>query len=245
MPQTHAPWIDSDGTWSPAAKPVVQGRVAWPQAKYTVTLDGAHRTLTTNDLPVGGNTGVFPVMTSDPASMYDSNPNRITPHVMTLTVDATPVSRDVPACLPLGPVGVLSNGVVLYDALDRSGRDAVAHEVQDACGGHPDDHGVYHYHSVNSCLAAMAPIPAISPDHAALAGYAVDGFGIYVERDAAGTLLTNTDLDACHGRISWVPWDGRIALMYHYDVTAEYPYTIGCLRGTGSGNAWDNHDANT
>ncbi len=239
---TRPPWINAEGTWQAALKPVVPGVIRWPQARYTITLDGPTRTLTTLDLPVGGTTGLFPAAAGG-AIGVDTTP--VTPQRTTFTVPANPVPRDVPACLPSGRIGVLDNGVLLYGPLDSHGRDAEAHEVGDACGGHTDGHGVYHYHTVAACLAAAAPMPAVAPDHAALAGYAVDGFGIYVERDVHGAVLRNADLDACHGRISWVPWDGRLALMYHYDVTVEFPYTVGCLRGTGTGNAWDNHDPNT
>ncbi len=63
-------------------------------------------------------------------------------------------------------------------------------------------------------------------------GYAPDGYGLYVERDTDGNLLTNADLDACHGRTSPVMWDGAVTTMYRYDVTLEYPYTLGCYHGT-------------
>lgn len=62
-------------------------------------------------------------------------------------------------------------------------------------------------------------------------GYALDGFGIYVKQ-ADGNLLTNSGLDDCHGRTSPVEWDGRRIDLYHYVVTVEYPYTVGCFCGT-------------
>jgi hypothetical protein len=49
---------------------------------------------------------------------------------------------------------------------------------------------------------------------------------------ARGRELTNADLDACHGRVSEVDWDGTRVSMYRYVLTREYPYTIGCFRGT-------------
>ena len=65
-----------------------------------------------------------------------------------------------------------------------------------------------------------------------LVGYAIDGYGIYVERDAAGALLTNTALDASYGRTSRVLWNGKQTAVYHYDATLEYPYTVGCFHVT-------------
>jgi len=65
-----------------------------------------------------------------------------------------------------------------------------------------------------------------------LIGYAIDGFGIYSMYDANGTELTDADLNACHGRTSVVLWDGKPQNIYHYVLTREYPYTIGCFMGT-------------
>ncbi|HEY8325208.1 MAG TPA: YHYH protein [Ktedonobacterales bacterium] len=117
-------------------------------------------------------------------------------------------------------------GVTLFNALDAQGHDAASHEVQDSCGGHPEKTGNYHYHEISPCILRTAT------GSSTLVGYALDGFGIYVERDANGNLLTDADLDACHGRTSVVTWDGKQVSMYHYDATAEYPYTLGCYRGT-------------
>ena len=69
-------------------------------------------------------------------------------------------------------------------------------------------------------------------EHNALVGYALDGFGIYSMYDANGKEYSNADLDACHGITSEVLWDGKLTTMYHYVLTKEYPYTIGCFKGT-------------
>ncbi len=125
----------------------------------------------------------------------------------------------------MGMVGVISNGVPLFNALDDAGRDAVAHEVQDHCNGHPMKQGEYHYHGPSSCIKGAT-------DNNTLIGYALDGFGIYSMFDADGKELTNRDLDECHGRVSRVMWDGKEVNMYHYVLTREYPYTVGCFKGT-------------
>jgi hypothetical protein len=122
-------------------------------------------------------------------------------------------------------IGVALNGVAIFNAFDAGGRDAVAHEVQDLCSGHPERSGEYHYHGPSPCLPSET-------GNETLVGYAIDGFGIYSLYDAKGRELTNADLDACHGRTSEVDWDGKRVTMYHYVLTREYPYTIGCFRGT-------------
>ena len=218
------PWIRGDGTWDPTAKLHVLGSVAWPQAQYEVRREGASRVITTNGVPADQTTGVFPVAADDPAYQYDRNPNVIRSRSLTLTLPP-PVVAPSATCLNMGAIGVLIDGVVLFNALDAQGRDAAAHEVLAGCDGHPERTGQYHHHEIPSCLLARAT------GASTLVGYAFDGFGIYVERHANGSLLTNAELDACHGRTGPVVWDGETVNLYHYVATAEYPYTLGCYRG--------------
>ncbi len=225
---SHAgPWLDSThATWNDEAKVTVAGNQLWSTASMMVAVNGATRVITTNGLPQHEPTGTFPIARSDPAYGYDHNPNTITAQSVTYRVPARPTAAPTPSCTGLGPIGVTVDGVLLYNALDDGGRDAGAHEVQDRCEGHPDGHGRYHYHSISACLDATAP------GTSTLVGYALDGYGIYAERNAQGDLPTNADLDVCHGRTSTVTWDGAAVTMYHYDVTLEYPYTVGCFHGT-------------
>jgi hypothetical protein len=221
------PWIHG-ATWDATAKLAVQGSVSWPQARYAVTVSGDRRIFTTNDLPERFTTGVFPIAATDPAFAYDRNPNTIGTQSISYAVPAHPTIAASPTCLNMGAIGVLSDGVVLFNALDAEGRDAVAHEVLDRCGGHPERSGTYHHHDIPPCLLATAT------GTSTLVGYARDGFGVYVERDAQGNLPTDADLDACHGRTGPVTWDGGQVTMYHYVATAEYPFTLGCYRGIPS-----------
>jgi hypothetical protein len=224
--QVVGPWIDAKTkTWDSLTKVHVEGAVSWPNASYSVTVSGGKRVIKTNDLP-DHTTGSFPVSSSDPASTYDANPNHIAAQSITWSLPANPAAVGKPSCLSGGAIGVLSDGAMLYDALDGEGRDAVAHEILDSCDGHPDQSDTYHHHDIPSCVLDAAT------GRSTLVGYAKDGYGIYVERNATGTLLTNASLDACHGRTSSVLWNGKHKVMYHYDATAEYPYTVGCYHGT-------------
>ncbi|HEX5570744.1 MAG TPA: YHYH protein [Ktedonobacterales bacterium] len=218
------PWIHGS-TWDETAKIAVEGSVNWSQASYSMQVSGGQRVIVSNDLPVGYPTGSFPIQIADPAFQLDRNPNSVQPQAIHYSLPANPTLAPSPTCVGMGPIGVLTDGVLLFNALDAEGRDAQAHEVQDRCGGHPQMNGMYHYHGVSPCLMRTAT------GSSTLIGYALDGFGIYVERDANGALLTDADLDACHGRTSIVTWDGKQVSMYHYDATAEYPYTVGCFMG--------------
>jgi hypothetical protein len=220
------PWIHADGTWDSTTKLHVQGTVAWPGALSQVAESGGRRTVTANGLPDDHTTGLFPIQPTDPAYAYDRNPNAIKEQFVDISLPLDPVIAATPSCLPPGPIGYALNGVAIFSGLDATNRDAVAHEIQDHCEGHPQESGLYHYHSASGCM------PGVEDRTPTLLGYALDGFGIYNSYDADGTELTDADLDECHGRVSEVPWNGSAQSVYHYVTTRAYPYTLGCFRGT-------------
>jgi len=222
---TDGPWIRSNGTFDLTTKLRVQGSVAWPTANVSITTTATQRIISGNALPVGSNTGVFPIQPSDPAYAYDRNPNSISSQSVSITLPLDPSFGAAPRCLTGGPIGYAVNGVPIFDGFDAGGRDAVAHEVQDSCDGHPQQSGMYHYHSSSNC------IPGNSNPTSTLIGYALDGFGIYNRFDAAGNELTNDDLDECHGTTSPVLWNGSVQNVYHYVATQAFPYTLGCFKG--------------
>jgi len=226
-PPGSAPWITGD-TWNPAAKPAVQGEVAWPNARLEVAREGTERVVRTNNLPTHA-TGSFPIARSDPAYQYDGNPNAIREQDVLQRLPATPQAAAVATCVPQGMIGFALSGAALFNALDAAGRDAAAHEVQDRCSGHPERQGQYHYHSFSPCLRDAA---GDAGRHSDLVGYALDGYGLYGPFGENGARLTNADLDACHGHTHTIPWDGAPVSLYHYHVTREYPYTVGCYHGT-------------
>lgn len=126
----------------------------------------------------------------------------------------------------MGPIGVMLTGAQLFNALDALGRDAPAHELLDACNGHPDPSSTYHYHSLSKCMSDPGT------GHSHLLGYAADGFGIYGLRGENGATLTDAELDACHGHTHAIEWNGKTVVTYHYHFTNEYPYSLGCYKGT-------------
>ena len=219
------PWIHGT-TWDLTQKAVVSGSVAWPNASFQTRVQGGTRTLSGNDLPVGETTGTFPVRSSDPAFAYRPDESSIVASSFSLALPANPKVASSPTCVG-GDAGVTIDGVALLDGFDANGRDAGAQEVQDACGGHPNQLG-YHRHAMPFCLLARDT----GTGQSGLLGYALDGFGIYGPRGANGKVLTNANLDACHGTTSTVVWNGKKVRMYHYVFTWQFPYTVGCFRGT-------------
>jgi hypothetical protein len=45
----------------------------------------------------------------------------------------------------------------------------------------------------------------------------------FTSKERKGTLQGNRALDACHGEISNVPWDGKMTRIYDYAATLEIP----------------------
>ena len=221
--QTEGPWIGKT-TWNSTTKIHVRGTVHW-HSTFKERVVGARRLLTGNGLPISP-TGTFPIASTDPAYAYDRNPNSIEPYSLSVSLPANPKLAASPTCVG-GTIGVSTLGIPLYSAFDAVGRDALAHELQDACGGHPQVSGQYHFHGLSPCWQ-----DSVLSRRTHLIGWALDGFGIYIEYDSKGRMLSTSDLDACHGRTSVVDWDGRMVRMYHYDATLDFPYLVGCYRGT-------------
>jgi YHYH protein len=220
----NGPWIKANGTYDLSAKAVVDGNVTWPH-RFKMARQGDQRIFSTNDLP-NHPTGRYPIAPTDDAFLYDRNPSRIAAQTMQVVLPANPTLSAQATCTP-GAVGILETGAVLFNALDAPGRDAVAHEAQDSCQGHPQASGVYHYHSMTTCLSDKTT----ADGHSVLLGYSLDGFGLYGRHGEGGKILTSADLDACHGHIHTINWDGKQVLMYHYHATWDFPYTVGCMRG--------------
>lgn len=219
-------WINrADGTFDLTRKAVVDGSVMW-NSQLDIKLAGDKRILTGNRLPEHP-TGNYPIDRSDDAYRYDRNPNAIREQLFTLALPANPVAADKPSPVPPGAIGVMLTGSLIFNGLDAMGRDAVAHETQDGCYGHPEQDGSYHYHNLSACAD-----DAYTGEHSGLVGYALDGFGIYGVYGQSGEILTTDDLDEFHGHTHRIEWDGKMANMYHYHATYEYPYTVGAFKGT-------------
>ena len=214
------PWIREDGTFDLTAKAVVDGSVRWAQARVRIVRRGTRRRIVANGLPTNLTTGTFPIAQDDDAYVYDRNPNAISAKRIAWSVPVSPRFRRRALCLPGGPIGVTTNGVAIFNGLDALQRDALAYEAQDACGGHPERSGMYHYHSIAACLTAGG----VPGRHSRVVGYAADGYAIHGPIGVLGAELSSADLDVCHGH--------RHGGRYHYHATADFPYTLGCFRAT-------------
>ncbi len=219
--QKRGPWFVNNNTqWDMNKKSAIAGTIAWKQ-NLAVNLQATKRVIATNDLP-DHHTGVFPVAKTDPARVYDANPNTISAQTLEYNLAATPTKGD-PQCMG-GEVGVMLTGVALFNGFDAGGRDAGAWEVQDTCDGHPQNKGEYHYHSLSRCITDTSVTKVI--------GFALDGFPITGPKVGTGNILTTDDLDECHGLTSEVTLDGKKTTTYHYVMTQDFPYSASCFRST-------------
>ena len=215
-------WINEDGTYDFTAKPLVDGEVSWP-SEFEIVTEGDARSITGNGLP-DHVTGEYPISQDDDAYDFDRNPNSISSQDFQFTLPRSPDIAAAASCVSMGAIGVMLTGSVFFNALDATGRDAVAYEIQDSCGGHPEMAGTYHYHGLTSCIA-----DARNGGHSTPLGYAFDGFGLYGYYGEDGTIVTNADLGECHGHAHVLDGEPDV---FHYHATWEYPYTIGCSRGS-------------
>jgi hypothetical protein len=215
-------WIDdAAGTWDLLRKPFLPaGNFAPLPGTSTMTQSGATRTIVVTNLPVDAKIGDWPMTKYSALSVIDPNPGTPAERNYSFAIPVAPTVAASPSCVSLGAIGVTLNGVVLYNAVDARGHDAVAHEIVDVYGGHPAMSD-YHYHFVPERLDHES----VADGHSELVGYMRDGFGLYGYKGVGGQELSNADLDECHGH-------DHLAIGYHYHATVEYPYTIGCFRGT-------------
>lgn len=214
-------WIDdATASWNLLRKPFLpSGTFAPASGTFAIQETGEVRTITVNNLPVDGRIGDWPMTRYSVLNAIDGNGGVPAARAYTFVLPVSPAVNGTPTCVPLGAIGVTRNGVVLYSAADGRGNDAVAHEIVDAHGGHPAQTD-YHYHFLPERLDVVA-----SDGHSGIVGWIRDGFPLYGYKGVGGIEMTNSDLDACHGH-------AHGTYGYHYHATIEYPYTIGCFRGT-------------
>lgn len=148
------------------------------------------------------------------------NPNRIETQNFVIRVPIAP-SLTSPSDTPLGPIGMATNGVALFNQY-AAFRQPLDGEIAtfDRYNGHPQQTGQYHYH--------LEPLWLTAPSKSALIGVLLDGFPVYGPREQDGSLPSG--LDSCNGHThATADFPNGI---YHYHITANVPYIAGCFHGT-------------
>jgi len=212
------------------------------KSEFEMTMTDTERVLVGNGLP-NHPTGQFPVQegtadyeyyTALPASGYDSAAEiPIDAYEINITLPRDPKPNDEPSCIHSVFIGLVTQTGSAWHAEIAPDKQLKVHDLvaalpPDKCFGHPYEKQ-YHYHAYSW---ACFPNQGETGEHSPLFGYAIDGFGVFGPRGESGELVTNDDLDECHGHTHEIDWDGEKKTMYHYHVNNEFPYSIGCYRGT-------------
>ncbi len=158
------------------------------------------------------------------------NPNRVRVQDFHFRLPLRPVRGSSIRRVPMGPIGLALNGVVFFNPFEAGGMNAVEGYSEvwlDSCCGHPQQHGVYHYHKYPSCV--KSPFADDGTRHSPILGFAFDGFPIHGPYEEAGVMARDLKgdraLDVCNGH-------SDTARGYHYHVTpGRFPYIIGGYAG--------------
>lgn len=189
----------------------------------TVSLEGSTIVVRTTDVPdhpspyFGSGSANYEA----PTAGVQVNPHRIASQNIVFRIPAAPTAA-TPSDTPLGPIGVATNGVVLFNQY-AAGRMPLTNEIFsfDRFNGHPSPSNQYHYHVEPLWLTT-------SRGKATFIGVLLDGFPVYGTVDENGS--APSDLDSCNGHVG-VKEDYPQGV-YHYHVTSAPPYIAGCFHGT-------------
>ncbi len=102
---------------------------------------------------------------------------------------------------------------------------------------HSHTHADYHYKA--ECLKTKDGDEVCKEQKQLLFGVLLDGFPVYNKFDQNGTEITNDQLDECHG------YDAHDGVGYRYVVNDEFPYIVGCFKGTPRGQISCHCDGST
>lgn len=158
------------------------------------------------------------------------------------TIPTRPTKTAKTTAAPLGSIGLMISGAVLFNPYEGDGKTAALASnftvkgdggadvpFVDACSGHPTPMaGQYHYHGLPACVTAEVDT-STGPSH--IIGIAFDGFPIYGARDIKGRKISVSKLDACNGTISATPEFPKG--IYHYVLpgTTDSTSSIRCFHG--------------
>ena len=237
----NTPWVSNGNVITLSKIKTVPGKVQLAHS-FKVTTTKTTRNFKGNGIP-NHPIGVFPIPSNNASYPYyaalpaEGYPNAaaipVMPYNLNVTVPRNPKPNATPTCINDLTTGIVTQtGAAWHVEVAPNAQlqifDPNAALPTDRCFGHPYA-GMYHYHGYSwKCF----PNPGAAGHPSPLYGYAIDGFGVYGPFGENGKLIHNTDLDVCHGHYGWVKWDGVMKYMYHYHVNNEYPYSIGCFRGT-------------
>ncbi len=188
----------------------------------TIAVEGTDVVIRTNGLPdhkspyFGTGNAKYEAYNGTNAR-FSLNPNRITEQTLVFRIPITPTKLTTPSATPLGPIGVSTNGVPIFNQYAGPNQPLTGEiDSFDQYAGHPQQTGQYHYH--------VEPPYLTRASRDALIGVLLDGYPVYGPLEN-GKLITTADLDAAHGHTGVTK--EFPAGVYHYHTTSDAPYING------------------
>ena len=247
--------VDTDGPYCPATTSTTGGIWVWDGDEPGLyALDGNFwKMMTSQGYEFADAAGAITI--TDPAEAAASSSTTANScleatadgsyHLQVL-IPTSPEKLGTPTDLStISQMGLALDGVTIFgdapSVADRGGLPAL-----DACGGHIDPSGYYHWHfgaeSIQANLdQAGADVSfSVDQDSEALLAFAYDGYGIYGPEE---NRAIPADLDECSGHVSQTPEFGTI---YHYHLTYASPNLPSCRVGATADSGLtspDNPDA--
>jgi hypothetical protein len=225
-------------------KPVLKATKWGPAIKATYTGDSV--VMATTDIPNHKRDTYYAVPNAQVVV-----PDATTAHIikdptkaqsLSFTIPTKPAYTSKVTNTPLGSIGVMISGAVLFNPYEGDGKtiamssnfslmntDGSKVWFVDHCSGHPTPNdGTYHYHAGSTCVIDQVDTKS-GPSH--LIGVALDGFPIYGPRDITGKTVPVKSLDKCNGITSPTPEFPKG--IYHYVLprTTDATSSIRCFHG--------------
>ena len=207
-----------------------------PTVKLTYSKGAAY--LETNDIPNHPRDAYYAIPSGPPSNPFVVTPDPTQPQSWRFTIPTSPQYTSKVTAAPLGSIGVMTSGSVLFNPYEGDGTTvAMSNNVSvtnaagitawfiDQCAGHPAPGvGAYHYHGLPVCFASQTGPSKII-------GFALDGFPIYGPMDISGVRVPVSALDQCDGiTIPTLEFPNGI---YHYVLpgTTDSTSSIKCFHG--------------
>ncbi|MEM7473569.1 MAG: sulfatase-like hydrolase/transferase [Planctomycetota bacterium] len=190
-----------------------------------VTFTDQHLVMKSRNLP-NHPTASFP----DRWRMLDGNPAYIKEQAATWYLPLEPevdpnhfamVGRNDNQALPMGPIGVATNGVIFFNPFDHI-YEADAVWRLDRCCGHPSPRNQYHYHKYPVCV--KSPWSDDGTGHSPIIGFAFDGFPVYGPYESQGELAKDSEANP----LNEFNVHKDLVRGWHYHVTpGQFPHILG------------------
>ncbi|TWU03928.1 sulfatase-like hydrolase/transferase [Neorhodopirellula pilleata] len=225
----EAPFVGNMSSWLRAGYKDIDGNLVekdeYKPDSVVITVTDDHIVMQSRNLP-NHPTATFP----DKWRMLDSNPSYIQEKANTWYLPKYPkLAKDPIAMdsqnsnggLPMGPIGVATNGVIFFNPFDHIFETDAVWRL-DRCCGHPSPQSAYHYHKYPVCV--KTPWSDEGRMHSSVIGFAFDGFPVYGPYEADG-LLAKDDKDNPLNEFNLHTDEERGP---HYHVTpGKFPHIIG------------------